>query len=111
MKLVRVFMFTVATLSAILFAAAATAQSPQRTLTGVLSATGERSPAWQVDLEEPIVLGGKSFDVMEVYSADEDLTPLAGKRVSATGSFVQWRTPERGKFIVLELCDIVPADE
>lgn len=113
MNIKRLIMVSSVMLSVLLSAGVATdAHAQQRTVAGILEETaaiGGETPGWAVRLEEPIVLGGRVYDSMEVYSGGEDLSPLAGKRVSATGTFVQWRTPERGKFIVLEVCEIIEA--
>jgi len=68
--------------------------------------SGETS-GWQISLEEQLYLGERLYDTIEIYLADGDLSQFAGKRVAATGTFVQWRTKERGKYIVLEICEIV----
>jgi len=91
---------------------AADAYAQQRTVTGVLEsvvAVGGETSGWAVRLDDPMVLDGRIYDSIEVYSEGEDLSALAGKRVSATGTFVQWRTPERGHFLVLEICEITQA--
>jgi hypothetical protein len=85
----------------------------QRTAVGMLeriTANGSETPGWAINLEKPLVLGDVEYDTIEVYAKDVDLFMYADKRVAATGTFVQWRTKERGKYIVLEICDIVPLD-
>jgi hypothetical protein len=110
MKNIRTASLSAFILAALLLAGlVATAFAQQRTVTGILesvAAVGGETSGWAVKLDDPMVFDGKIYDNMEVYSEGEDLSPLVGKHVSATGTFVQWRTPERGKFIVLELCEI-----
>jgi len=115
MKLVRQIFLSTVLLAAILYAGmAADAYAQQRTVKGILEsvvAVGGETSGWAVTLDDPMVLDGKIYDSIEVYLEGEDLSPLAGKHVSATGTFVQWRTPERGKFIVLEACEVIQSSK
>lgn len=82
----------------------------QRTAIGTVervNAEEGESPGWQIKLEDQLYLGDRLYDTIEIYDPDEDLFKFAGKRVAATGTFVQWRSPKRGKYIVLEICEIV----
>jgi len=82
----------------------------QRTATGTverMSVESGDTTGWQIKLDEQLYLGDRLYDTIEIYLPDEDLFQYAGKRVAATGTFVQWRSKERGKHIVLEICEIV----
>jgi len=91
------------------YAAVTTAQT-ERTAIGtverVAAEDGETS-GWQIRLDDQLYLGDRLYDTIEIYDPDTDLFKYAGKRVAATGTFVQWRSPKRGKYIVLEICEIV----
>lgn len=83
----------------------------QRAITGTLQVVADplpRSPRWVVHLDQPLTVGENVLNTVEVYAGDTDLSALAGQKVTATGSFVQWKTKERGSFIVLESCEVGP---
>lgn len=82
-----------------------------RVVTGTLHEVSDpqpRSPRWEVQLDQPLMVGDSVLTTVEVDAGDTDLTALAGQKVTATGSFVQWKTKERGSFIVLESCEVGP---
>lgn len=110
-KSVKRFLAAVMAL-AILAGAAVMAHAQQsRVITGTLFEVKDpspRSPQWAVELDQPVTVGEATLTTAEVYSEDTDLSQLVGRKVVATGSFVQWKTPERGSFPVLEICEINP---
>jgi len=113
MKIYGIRFLAAAVALAILAGAAvmASAQQP-RVISGTLYEVKDpspRSPQWAVDLDQPLVIGETAVTEAEVYSTDTDFAALAGRKVVATGSFVQWKTKERGSFLVLEICEINPA--
>lgn len=94
---------------AIILVTAFTAQADQRVIKGTLVKVENpqpRSPEYAVDLDEPVMIGETVLTKVEVSAKDTDMEAMTGKKVVATGSFVQWKTAERGSFVVMEVCEI-----